>query len=93
MGSEGVGRVSAANSGGGGLNIFFSRPKCPPSDLGGRFGYFLFFLLGGVGKGSPRGRERGGGFSWKIPGGGGSPRRVGAGGRGAGRVFEGNLGI
>ena len=57
---------------------------------------FYFFLLGGVGKGSPRGREGGGGaiFHGKSQeGGGGSPRRVEAEGRGAGRVFEGNLGI
>ena len=59
--------------------------------LGGRSGYFLFLLVGG-GEGGVQGagggdflmenpRKEGGGFS-----------RVGAGGRGAGRVFAGNLG-
>ena len=50
------------------------------SFLGGRFEYFLFFLLAG-GKGGVRGDRGGGGcFLLKIPGGGGSPRR--GGGRG-----------
>ena len=33
----------------------------PRSSLGGRFGYFLFFLLGGGGRGSPGDGEGGGG--------------------------------
>ena len=47
-------------------------------NLGGRFGYFLFSLPGGEG----RGARRGGGvfFLLKIPVGGGSPRK-GEGGR------------
>ena len=42
--------------------------------LGGRFGYFLFFLLW-EGEGGVRGAGRQGGsvFLLKIPGGGGSP--------------------
>ena len=50
--------------------------------LGGRFGYFLFFLLRGE-EGGVRGEREGGGsaFSLKIPGGGGVP---GEGGRGRG---------
>ena len=64
-----------------------------PHCLGGRFGYFLFFLLGGGrGSGSPRHREGGRFGLLKIPGGeGGSPKR-GGGGRGAGRVSAGNSG-
>ena len=55
--------------------------------LGGRFGYFLFFLLGG-GEEGVRGARRGGGVGLllKIPGGG--PRRE----RGGGRVCAGNSG-
>ena len=42
------------------------------SRAGGRFGYFLFFLLGG-GERGVRGAGKGGGtfISWKISGGGG----------------------
>ena len=54
---------------------------------------FNFFSARGRGRGSPRRREGGGNFLLKIPGGGGgSPGWVGAGGRGAGRVFAGNFG-
>ena len=50
----------------------------------------FFFLLGG-GERGVRGAGRGADdFLLKIPGGGGSPGRVGAGVRGAGRVFAGN---
>ena len=57
--------------------------------LGGRFGYFLFFLLGG-GEGGVQGdREWGGvGFLLKVPGGGGGFSQEGA-SRGAGRVSAG----
>ena len=49
--------------------------------LGGRFGYCLLVLLGG-GEGGVRGGggEGGGRFLFEIPGRGGAPRRVGAGG-------------
>ena len=46
-------------------------PHLTPSYLGGRFGYFLFFLLGGEGKGVPE--APGGGaliFYWKSQEGG-----------------------
>ena len=53
---------------------------CPNGEslLGGRFGFFLCFLLGG-GEGGVRGarRWRGFGFLLKIPGGGFSPERGG----------------
>ena len=57
--------------------------------LGGRFGYFLFVLIGGR-EGAVRGARKGGGrFSLKIPGGGvGSPRR-GGGGEGSGGCLRG----
>ena len=58
--------------------------------LGGRFGYFLFFLLGG-GEGGLR-RQKGVGFSLKIPGGGGLPGERRRGGRRAGRVSARNWG-
>ena len=51
--------------------------------LGGRFGYFYFFCSG-EGNGEP-----------EAPGGGGGGRKFqegGSPGRGAGRVFAGNLG-
>ena len=54
--------------------------------LGGRFGYFLLFLLGG-GEGGVRGARRGG-VSLKIPEGGASARR----GRRGQRVSAGNCG-
>ena len=41
----------------------------------------------------PGGGRGGRDFSLKIPGGGGSPGRVGGEGRGAGRVFAGNGGV
>ena len=56
----------------------------PKFHLGGRFGYFVFFCSG-EGRQSPRhqeGGEGGFGFLLKIPGGGGSRRRRGAGSRG-----------
>ena len=55
--------------GGGVFPIWLSVLVCL---LGGRFGYFLFFLLGGE-EGGVRGARRGGGVSFglKIPGGGG----------------------
>ena len=64
----------------------------PRRGLGGRFGYFLFFPFGG-GEGGVRG-VRGGGawFLLKIPRGGGGLAEEGAGGRGARRMFAGNLG-
>ena len=55
----------------------------------------FFFFCSGEGKGEPKGPGGGGGtiFHGKSQEGGGwCPRRVGAGGRGAGRLFEGNLG-
>ena len=58
------------------------------------FRIFFIFSARGRGRGSPRRLERGGGtiFYWKSQG-GGSPGRVGAGGRRrAGRVFAGNWG-
>ena len=60
--------------------------------LGGRFGYFLFFPLGG-GAGEVRGARKGRGrfFIENPRGGGGSPTREGAEGRGAGRVSAGIL--
>ena len=56
-------------------------PKLERQWLGGRFGYILFFLLGGGAKGV-RGAGRGGGegFLWKIPGVGGAVFRAGGGG-------------
>ena len=60
-----------------------NKSKMVVTRVGGRFGYFLFFLLGGV-RGA--GRGGGGGFLLKIPGGGVLPGRV------VGRVFVGNLG-
>ena len=54
---------------------------------------FYFLLLGGGERGAQgAGRGRGDDFSWKIPGGGGSPRRVGAGGARGQEGVEGNLG-
>ena len=50
-------------------------------ELGGRFGYFLFFLLGGGEGGSRRQKGvRGVAFLLKIPGGGGLPGERGRGG-------------
>ena len=65
------------------------------SDLVDVSDIFNIFLIRGRGRGSPRRRGGGGGsdFLLQIPGGGeGSPGGWGRGGRGAGRVFEGNLG-
>ena len=70
----------------------------PLHELGGRFGYFLLFLLGG-GEGAVRGARKGGvGFLLKIPGegreGGGSigpggcPQGIGGGG-GLNMLFRG----
>ena len=56
--------------------------------------FFNLFLLGG-GEGGVRGAGRGGGatfYGTSQEGGRGSPGWVGAGGRGAGRVFAGNFG-
>ena len=52
---------------------------------------FSIFSARGRGRGSPKRWRGGDDFLLKIPGGGGSPRWVGAGGRGARRVFAGNL--
>ena len=62
-------------------------PKSHFRGLGGRFGYFVFFLLRGV-----RGAGRGGGgddFLSKIPGRGGLPGRVGGEGEGPGGCLRG----
>ena len=64
----------------------------PSFKHGGRFGYFLFFLLGGAERGSPRRREGGGGtdFFLKIPGREGVlPGRWGQGGEGPGGCLQG----
>ena len=68
--------------------------KISNADLGGRFGYFLVFSGRGWGRGSPRRREGGGVrlFMENPRRGGGLRVDVGGGGRGAGRVFAGNLG-
>ena len=57
--------------------------------LGGRFGYFLFFLLGGAEKGSPRRREGGVRFYIKSPRRGGLPGGWGRGGEGLGGCLRG----
>ena len=51
---------------------------------------FIFSAWGSGGESEVPGGGRGDDFLLKIPG-GGSPGRVGAAGRGAGRVFAGNL--
>ena len=66
----------------------FHLPLGPKALLGGRFGYFLFFLLGGE-KGSLGATGRGRRFFIENPREGVSPR---GGGEGAGRVCAGNWG-
>ena len=62
------------------------------SKLGGRFGYFLFFRLGGgEGESGATGRE-GGRFCIENPRRGGFSQEGVGGGEGAGRVSAGNLG-
>ena len=62
------------------LTEFFRRTHrvCPKTQLGGRLGYFLFFSARGRGKGvRGAGREGGGRFALKIPGGGGGLQKGG----------------
>ena len=94
-GGQGPGGCLRGNFGGE-LNIFFrgrnahqagvlgtllQARSANAGNLGGRFGDFLFFSARGRGRGSPR-RQEGVevDFLWKIPGGEGSPGRVGPGG-------------
>ena len=68
-------------------------PSWGRQKLGRRFGYFLFFLLGGgKGESEATGGEWGRFFFGKSHEGGGLRVDGGGGGRGAWRVFAGNLG-
>ena len=67
------------------------RPCFCGQNLGGRFGYFLFFFCSGEGSGNPW-RQEGAGVSFllRVPGGGGFPTR--GGGEGPGGCLRGTLG-
>ena len=77
-------------------HLFYRRgaPKSPQNTkTWWTFRIFLFFFLLGGGEGGVRGAGRGGGrFLIENHRRGGSPERMGAGPRGAERVFAGNLG-